>query len=49
MGTEEAVVIAVGRDVGFEFRWDGWEEVIGKGDVGWGGRWVGCRKRSGCE
>ncbi len=24
MGTEEAVVVAIGRDVGLEFRWDGW-------------------------
>ncbi len=36
MGTEEAVVVAVGRHIGFEFRWDGWEKVAAKGDVGRG-------------
>ncbi len=36
MGTEEAVVIAVRRYKRFEFRWDGWEKVAAKGDVGRG-------------
>ncbi len=33
--TEETVIIAVGRHERFEFRWDGWEEVAAKGDIGW--------------
>ncbi len=49
VGAEDAVVIAVRRDVGLEFQWDGWEEVIAKGDIGWDGGLVGCRKRSGCK
>ncbi len=36
MVVEEAVVIAVGRHKRFEFRWDGWEKVAAKGDVGRG-------------
>ncbi len=28
---EEAVIVAVVR---FEFRWDGWEKVAAKGDIG---------------
>ncbi len=44
---EEAVIVAVGRHKRLEFRWDGWEKVAAKGDVGWHGRWVGCGERSG--
>ncbi len=31
---ENAVVIAVGMNIGFEFRWDGWEKEAVKGDMG---------------
>ncbi len=43
---EEAVIIAIRRHKRFKFRWDGWEEVAAKGDIGWDGRCVTCRERS---
>ncbi len=43
---EEAFIVAVVR---FKFRWDGWEKVAAKGDIGMDdGRVVG-RERSGGE
>ncbi len=46
MGTEEAVIIAIGRHIRFKFRWDGWEEVGAKGECRWDGWCVGCGERS---
>ncbi len=34
MGVEDAVIIAVGGHIRFEFWWDGWEKVAAKGDIG---------------
>ncbi len=46
MGTEEAVVIEVGRHIRYEFWWDGWEEVGVRGECGWDGGCVGYREGS---
>ncbi len=46
MGAEDAVVIAVGGHIRFEFWWNGGEEVAVKGDIGRGVGRVGCGERS---